>query len=304
MPDLSLTPDICIVGAGSTGLSLAAACAAFGVETVLIEKGVMGGDCLNVGCVPSKSILAAGHQAHVAATSGPFGVHYDPPRVDFRAVHDHVHGVIDGIAPMDSQERFEGLGVTVLRDEARFVDDRTLAVGDRTVRARRFVLATGSRPFVPDIPGLTDAGYETNETVFDRTEPPGRMVVIGAGPIGMELAQAHRRLGAEVTVLSAGRPLPQDDPEAAAVVAGALRREGVTIHEGVRALRVEPADDGHLVHYGADGVETGSVAADTILVAAGRRAVTDTLDLDRAGIATTAHGIRVTKRLRTTNRRI
>lgn len=299
-----LTPDICIVGAGSSGLSLAAACAAFGVDVVLVEKGVMGGDCLNVGCVPSKSILAAAHHAHASSEATAFGVHLDPPRIDWRGVHDHVKGVIAGIAPMDSQERFEGLGVTVLRDEARFVDADTLSAGETTIRARRFVLATGSRPFVPDLSGLAAAGYETNETIFDRTTPPGRLVVIGGGPIGLELAQAHRRLGAEVTVLSSGRPLAKDDPELAGIVIEALRREGVVIHEGVRATRVETSDAGHRVHYGADGAEADAVEADTILVAAGRQAVTDTLDLDRAGIETTPHGIRVTKRMRTTNRRV
>lgn len=144
MKQVTHKPDICIVGAGSTGLSLAAACAAFGVDVVLIEKGKMGGDCLNLGCIPSKSLIAAAHQAHVARTSRDFGIRYAPPNVNFQDVHDHIHSVIAAIAPVDSQERFESLGVTVLREKAKFIDDRTMSAGEQIIWPRRFVLATGS----------------------------------------------------------------------------------------------------------------------------------------------------------------
>jgi pyruvate/2-oxoglutarate dehydrogenase complex dihydrolipoamide dehydrogenase (E3) component len=158
-----LTPDICVIGAGSGGLSVAAAAAAFGVEVVLIEKGKMGGDCLNYGCVPSKALIASAKAAHHAAHSTALGVSVPSVDVDFQAVHDHVHGVIGAIAPHDSVERFEGLGVEVVQETARFVDHRTVRAGDTDVRARRFVVATGSSPAVPPIPGLDTVPYLTNE---------------------------------------------------------------------------------------------------------------------------------------------
>ena len=298
-----LRPDICVIGAGSGGLSVAAACASFGVEVVLIERHKMGGDCLNYGCVPSKALIAAGKAAHVHETSERFGVRYEAPTIDFAAVHDHVHDVIAGIAPMDSEERFEALGVRVLRADARFLDAKTVEAGDTLVRARRFVVATGSSPFVPPIEGLDDVPYHTNETLFDRKEAPGRMVVIGGGPIGMEMAQAHMRLGADVTVVEADRVLGKDDPELAAIVADQLRAEGLKTLEGSKVVRAERTGDAIRLHMEtADGPAT--VEADTLLVAVGRRANTADLGLEDAGIETTRAGIKVSRKLRTTNRRV
>ncbi len=216
--------DICVIGAGSAGLTVAAAAAQFGERVVLIEKGRMGGDCLNYGCVPSKSLIAAANRAHAMATASGFGIADAVPQVDFAAVMDHVRSVIETIAPIDSQERFEGLGVTVIRAAARFTSPGEVEAGGQTIRARRFVVATGSSPAAPPIPGLDEAGYLTNETLFENRERPDHLIIIGGGPIGMEMAQAHRRLGSRVTVLEAIAPLGKDDPELAAVVLDRLRR--------------------------------------------------------------------------------
>jgi pyruvate/2-oxoglutarate dehydrogenase complex dihydrolipoamide dehydrogenase (E3) component len=188
--------DLCVIGAGSGGLAVAAGAVQMGAEVVLIEQGKMGGDCLNYGCVPSKALIAAGKAAHTIRSAGRFGVNGHEPAIDFPAVHAHVHGVIAGIAPHDSQERFEGLGVQVIRAHARFTGPQEVEAGGARFRARRFVVATGSSPAVPPVPGLAEMPYLTNETVFDLTERPEHLIVIGGGPIGCELAQAHRRLGA------------------------------------------------------------------------------------------------------------
>ena len=193
--------DICVIGAGSGGLSVAAGAAQMGARTVLIERDEMGGDCLNTGCVPSKALIAAARQAWRMGAGEAFGVAPAEAKIDFAKVHDHVHGVIAKIAPNDSVARFEALGVTVIKDHARFMDGQTVAAGDKEITARRFVIATGSRPFVPLIDGLDTVPYHTNETIFSLKECPGHLIVLGGGPIGIELAQAHRRLGAKVTVV-------------------------------------------------------------------------------------------------------
>ena len=297
-----LTPDVCVIGAGSGGLSVAAACASFGVDVVLIEKGEMGGDCLNYGCVPSKALIAAGKQAHAAQTAPAFGVTHGAPEIDWRKVHDHVADVQATIAPVDGQPRFEAMGVTVLREHARFTDKATVEAGVHTIKARRFVVATGSGPLVPPIEGLRDVEHFTNETVFTRTTPPGRLLVIGGGPIGMELAQAHRRLGAEVTVIEAARVLGKDDPELAPIVADALRAEGIAMLEGAKVTRAEKVGGSIRLHL--EGADVPHVEGDTLLVAVGRKAHTEDLGLEAAGVETTRAGIKVSSKLRTTNRRV
>jgi pyruvate/2-oxoglutarate dehydrogenase complex dihydrolipoamide dehydrogenase (E3) component len=299
-----LKPDICVIGAGSGGLSVAAAAAAFGVSVVLVEKGRMGGECLNTGCVPSKALIAAGKRARAIATARPFGLHTPRPEVDFAGVHKHVHDVIAAIAPNDSKERFTGLGVRVIEGAARFKDRRTVAVGEGVeIRARRFVIATGSTPAVPPIPGLDVTPHLTNETVFDLTVRPDHLIVIGAGPIGLELAQAFRRLGTEVTVLEAAEPLAREDPECAAIVLDQLEREGVRLRTGVMVERVEAA--GLRVKV-AVRESHGEVTIDGshLLVATGRRANTAALDLERAGVKFDGNRIRVDKRLKTANKRV
>ncbi|MBV6486405.1 MAG: FAD-dependent oxidoreductase [Pseudorhodoplanes sp.] len=297
-----LKPDICVIGAGSGGLSVAAAAAAFGVPVVLIEKHRMGGDCLNTGCVPSKALIAAARRAHLVRTSGAFGIEATVT-VDFTKVRAHVHEVIAAIAPNDSVERFRGLGVRVIKGEARFVGPKTVRVGDTTIQARRFVIATGSRPALPSIPGLERLPYLTNETVFNLEQCPRHLLVIGAGPIGLELGQAFRRLGAQVTVLEAAAPLAKDDPECASVVLDQLAREGIDIRTGVTIARMDtgPAGVRAVLQMGA-GEE--AIDASHVLVAAGRRAVVEGLGLDAAGISCGRNGIVVDKGLRTTNRHV
>ncbi len=299
----TLTPDLCVIGAGSGGLSVAAAAAAMGVPVVLIEKGKMGGDCLNYGCVPSKALLAAAKRAAAFSAEG-FGIAPHRPDIDFAEVHAHVHRVIAAIAPTDSRERFAALGVRVIEGAARFADAATVAVGDGIeVKARRFVIATGSAPAVPPIAGLAGTRYLTNETIFELTQCPDHLIVIGAGPIGLEMAQAFRRLGAAVTVLEAMQPLAKDDPECAAVVLDRLAREGVVIHAGVKVVRVEAAGPNLRVLVEREG-KADTIEGSHLLVAAGRRPAIEGLDLEKAGIEFTRQGVVVDKRLRTTNRRV
>jgi pyruvate/2-oxoglutarate dehydrogenase complex dihydrolipoamide dehydrogenase (E3) component len=298
-----LTPDICVIGAGSGGLSVAAAAAAFGVPVVLVEKAKLGGDCLNYGCVPSKALLAAAKRAEMGRNAAPFGIGLPSPAIEFGKVHDHVHEVIAAIAPNDSKERFTGLGVRVIEGAARFRDVRTVVVGDIEIKARRFVVATGSSPTLPPIAGLEQTPHLTNETVFDLRVCPEHLIVIGGGPVGLELAQAFCRLGATVTVLEAARPLAKDDPECAAIVLDRLTREGVTIRAGVKIVRVRPQGGKiQVVLAKAGGEET--IDGSHLLVATGRRPNVDGLDLDAAGIKHASGGIVVDQRLRTTNRRV
>jgi pyruvate/2-oxoglutarate dehydrogenase complex dihydrolipoamide dehydrogenase (E3) component len=295
--------DFCIIGAGSGGLSLAAAAAAFGQKVVLIEKHKMGGDCLNYGCVPSKALLAAGKRANAMRTASPFGIANAEPRIDFRAVHDHVHGVIAAIAPNDSVERFTGLGVRVITAAGRFADGATVMAGEHRIKARRFVIATGSSPVVPPIPGLAEVPYFTNETIFDNTEKLSQLIIVGGGPIGLELAQAHRRLGCEVTVLEGATAMAKDDPELARFVLARLRGEGIDIREGALVTRVSGGKGRIAVTISKDGTEE-TIEGTHILVAAGRRPNIADLGLDAAGIAFDKKGVTVDAGLRTTNRNV
>ena len=298
-----ITADICVVGGGSGGLSVAAGASQMGARTVLIEGGKMGGDCLNYGCVPSKSMIAAGHAAHNFARAGLFGVSGSRPSVDFGQVNDHVHDVIAGIAPHDSVERFEGLGVRVLQHYGRFLSPTEMEAGGVTVQARRFIVATGSSATVPPIDGIAEVPHFTNETIFDNREIPKHLIVIGGGPIGMELAQAHRRLGSAVTVLEMFKAMGRDDPELADIVKSEIRAEGVEILEGIKILRVRAATEGIVVAIDRDGAEQ-AVAGSHLLVAAGRKANVENLNLEAAGIDYTPKGITVDARLRTTNKKV
>jgi pyruvate/2-oxoglutarate dehydrogenase complex dihydrolipoamide dehydrogenase (E3) component len=272
---------------------------------VLIEKGRMGGDCLNVGCVPSKALLAAGASRHAAQAAAAFGVgNGEPPEVDFARVRDHVRETIAAIAPNDSVARYRGMGVTVIEAEARFTDPQTVEADGKTIRARRFVIATGSRPAVPPIPGLTEVPYLTNETVFDLADHPQRLLVIGGGPIGVEIAQAHRRLGTPVTVIeSAERLLAREDAEMSGVVERALLREGVELHLGAKVERAEAMPGGVRIQLRA-GDETQILEGSHVLVATGRRPVVGGLGLEAARIAASKDGIVVDWGLKTTNPKV
>ncbi len=270
-----------------------------GASVALIEAGEMGGDCLNTGCVPSKALLAAAHAAHAFRSSAAFGIAPMEPQVDFAAVHAHVHGVIAAIAPNDSQERFEGFGATVIRAHGRFVSRDRVEAGGRAITARKFVIATGSSAAIPPIPGLDSTPYLTNDSIFDLTELPRHLMIVGAGPIGCELAQAFRRLGSAVTLIDRQDILPNEDPELVKFVRGALIADGVTVieHESISGVHSEA---GHVRLRIGDG---SAIDGDRLLIAAGRKPNVQQLGLEAAGIDFTPRGITVDRRLRTSNKR-
>lgn len=299
----TLKPDLCVIGAGSGGLSVAAAAAQLGVKVVLIEKAKMGGDCLNYGCVPSKALLAAGKLGHHMRHGESFGITNVEPTVDGEKVREHVRSVIAAIEPNDSVERFTGLGVHVIEAAGSFVDKRTVRAGDYEIRARRIIIATGSSPALPPIEGLDSVPHFTNETIFEKTEVPEHLIVIGGGPIGMELAQAHRRLGSRVTVLEAFKALSKDDPELTALVLKQLKADGIDIREGIRIESLEKTDNGIRANLEVDG-KPQTLDGSHLLVAAGRKPNIDGLNLDAARIKHDRRGIEVNAKLKTSNSRV
>jgi len=302
----NIKADICIIGAGSGGLSVAAGASQLGASVVLIEKDKMGGEFLNYGCVPSKAMLAAGHAAEGVRQAGRFGARAAEPNVDSAGVYGHIDAVIAAIEPNDSVERFEGMGVKVIKGEARFTGPAEVSVGETMISARRFVIATGSGAFLPPIPGLKDVDFFTNETIFSATTLPAHLIIVGGGPIGIELAQAHRHLGCRVTVLEMFTVMPKDDPELVDVVRRQLEADGVTIIEHANIKGIEKTKNGIDVKWttgdggGPDEILSGS----HILVAAGRRPTVHGLGLDEAGIRYSDMGIGVDARLRTSNKKI
>lgn len=292
--------DICIIGAGSGGLSVAAGAAQMGARVVLIEGHKMGGDCLNYGCIPSKALIASAKHAHDPIENAKFGVEEVWPKVDYAAAKDHVRAVIDTIAPVDSQERFEGFGCTVIRENARFISETEVQAGDTIITARRFVVATGSGPFVPPIAGLDGVTVHTNETIFDLRERPDHLIVVGGGPIGMEMAQAHVRLGSKVTVIEGAKAMGKDDPELAAIVLDKLRAEGVEIVEDAQANRVSGGTGTVTVH-----TPKGDFTGTHLLMAVGRAVKVAGLDLEKANVAYDRRGLTVGADLRSvSNRRV
>jgi pyruvate/2-oxoglutarate dehydrogenase complex dihydrolipoamide dehydrogenase (E3) component len=289
--------DIIVIGAGSGGLSVAAGASQMGARVALFEAAEMGGDCLNVGCVPSKALIAAAHAAHGVRSGAPFGIGAAEPEVDFARVMAHVRGVIAAIEPNDSQARFEGLGVTVIRERARFDGPASVAAGGRSYTAKRIVVATGSRPALPPVDGLDVVPRLTNETVWALDTLPRHLIVLGGGAIGCELAQAFRRLGSQVTLIEAFGLMGNDDPELVDVVRRGLVAEGIAIHERAKVVRAE----GNVRLVLDSGI---TVDGSHLLVAAGRAPNIDDLGLDAAGIDAGRRGIVVDARLRTSNRRV
>jgi pyruvate/2-oxoglutarate dehydrogenase complex dihydrolipoamide dehydrogenase (E3) component len=298
-----LTPGICVIGAGPGGLAVAAAAATVNVSAVLVEKGRMGGENLNRGGVPVQALIAAAGRANAARSGARFGLKTARGGIDLAAVNAYVDEVIGALAPNSARERIAGLGVHVIEGTARFTDPRTVAIGDVVVRARRFVIATGSLPLIPAIPGLLTTPHLTEGTIFDLAEVPRHLIVIGAGPVGLELAQVFRRLGSEVTVLEAATPLASDDAEGAAVVLDALVREGITLRTGVEIAKVGRALAKVQVVL-ATQADAETIEGSHLLVTAGRRPNVEDLDLDAAGIRATPDGIVLDKSLRTTNKRV
>lgn len=298
-----LTPDICVIGGGAAGLSIAAAAAAFGRPVVLVEQGKMGGEWLNTGSVPSKALLATARRFAQIKEDGVFGIDAGAAKIDFAKVREHIRSVIAAIAPNVSAARFTGLGITVIQGAARFTDADTLSAGDTTIKAKNFVIATGSLPAMPMIPGLDGAQALTNETIFDLAECPKHLVVIGGGSVGMELAQAFRRLGSQATVIEPERVLRDDDPECVDAVLAQFAREGIDVYANTSIRNVSCSGGSiQLKLETPEGEKT--VEGTHLLVTTGRRANIDSLDLARAGIKFNADGVIVDKRLRTTNKKV
>jgi pyruvate/2-oxoglutarate dehydrogenase complex dihydrolipoamide dehydrogenase (E3) component len=298
--------DIVVIGAGAAGLSIAAGASQMGASVVLFEKGVMGGDCLNVGCVPSKALLAAGHAAHGVRQATRYGVDASVGAIDWRRVSAHVQGAIATIAPLDSVERYQGFGVRVIQGEAKFTGPREISGGGISVTAKYIVLATGSRPAVPPIPGLSEMSYLTNETIFDLPACPEHLIVLGGGPIGCELAQAHARLGAKVTIIEAQTLLGNDDPEAAEIVRRTLVSEGIEVLEGHKATGVTSGSDGEVAVTVESTDGTATVTGSHLLVAVGRKVSFSGLNLEAGNVELGEHGaLRLDAQLRsTTNSRV
>jgi pyruvate/2-oxoglutarate dehydrogenase complex dihydrolipoamide dehydrogenase (E3) component len=297
--------DLCVIGGGSAGLVAAAGAAALGAKVVLVEKHKMGGDCLNYGCVPSKALLHSAKVAQTMRNAGDAAINAHMPDVSLERVMQRVRSVIQSIEPNDSPERFRSLGVEVIFGGGRFTAPRAFEVDGRLLAARKYIIATGSRPAIPDIPGLQEVPYLTNETVFDLSEPVPRLIVLGGGPIGVEMVQAFARLGSEVHLVDPKQHiLRNEDPDMAQVVEIRLREEGVALHLGETPLRVEgEAGRLQMLTKQADGTEKW-LEGTHLLVATGRRANVEQLGLEAAGVEV-AHGRIVTdKRLRTANRDI
>jgi pyruvate/2-oxoglutarate dehydrogenase complex dihydrolipoamide dehydrogenase (E3) component len=295
-----LTPDLCVIGAGTAGLSVASAAAALGVPVVLVEKGTMGGSRLNHGCVPSKALLAAAHAAHRARSMTHLGVSAVDVQVDFARVMAHVRQSIATTACNDSEARYRAMGVQVIRAAARFVAHDTVEAGGFVIRARRFIVATGSSTVVPPIPGLEQIRVLTTASAFTLDKLPQHLVILGACAVGTELAQAFVRLGAGVSLLDEGRALAHEDAEFAEVITSALRRDGVDLREATKVLRAEALASGFRLHLDGGALVEGT----HLLVATVRRPNIEGLGLEAAGVRRRSDGTWAGANLRTSNRRI
>jgi len=292
--------DLVIIGAGSAGLSFAAGAVQMGAGVVLIEGGKMGGDCLNTGCVPSKALIEAARRAKGAASAKNLGVSCHDVTVDYASVMHHVRETIAAIEPHDSQERFEGLGVRVIRGYAEFASKNSIRVGNETVTARRIVVATGATPIAPPINGLDTVAYFTNETFFENRNRPDHLIIIGGGPIGVEMAQAHAQLGIKTTLIESFEILPREIAKTREIVRTKLLQDGVTVFENCDVRSIKENGAIKSITLGDGQIVKGS----HILVATGRRANVQGLNLSAAGIETTDVGIKVDDSLRTTNRAV
>ena len=290
---MKFTHDVIVIGGGAAGLTAAGGCALFGLEVALIEGHKMGGECLNNGCVPSKALLTAAKRAAEAREEKRFGVTLAAPQVDWSGVHQHIRDAIAGIEHHDSKETFEEMGCEVFLDHARITGRQAVEVGGRTLRAPRIVIATGSEPFVPPIPGLDTVPYLTNENLFDLDVLPDHLVIVGGGVIGMEMAQSFRRLGSEVTVIEPDELMSRDDPDSVAVVRQVMEGEGVRFVKGL-ARRVAGRE-------GAVRLQTDEemIEGSHLLIATGRKANCEGFGLEEIGVKMGKGGIEVDDRRRT-----
>lgn len=301
--------DLVVLGAGTAGIVASTYAAQAGARVALIERERIGGDCLHTGCVPSKALLASAERAHALRTAGRFGIGAVEPNVDFAAVMAHVRGAIEQAGAEDTPEHLRSEGVDVVEDAGRFTGPGQIEAGGRRLSFRAAIIATGSKPAMPPIPGLDAVEPLTNESLFELDRLPARLAVIGGGPIGCEMAQAFRRLGAEVRLIEAAPSLlPREEPEAGALVAEVLGEEGVEVHTATAVTRVDPAGGSNGGDLGAGAIELedgGSHPFDRVLVATGRRGVVDGLGLDRVGVEVDEQGfVGVDDGLRTSGDRI
>ncbi len=304
-PEPAAMYNLVVIGGGTAGLISAIGCAALGGKVALIERHLLGGDCLNVGCVPSKALIRSARAAHQAATGQAFGLSAHGPKAeDFPAVMERVRAIRAGISANDAAKRYAELGVDVFLGGGSFIDGKTVRVGEATLRFRKAVIAAGARAATPSLPGLAEAGYLTNETVFNLTELPRRLAVIGAGPIGCELAQSFRRLGSDVTLIELYRFLPREDQDAVALLAESFKRDGIRVMLDTKPLRVEQTASGKRIVY-EDSSGEGSLEVDAILIGAGRKPNVEGLGLKEAGVDYDERlGVKVDDFLRTSNPRI
>lgn len=295
--------DICIIGAGSGGLSVAAVAAQMGAKVCLIEASKMGGDCLNYGCVPSKSLLAAAKNKHRIEQAKNFGIHAKEIEVNFSEVMAHVHKVINTIAVNDSVERFEGFGVKVISAKAKFINRNSVKAGNEIIQAKRFVIATGSSPAIAPIPGIENITYLTNETIFDLKQLPKHLIIIGAGPIGCEMAQAFRYLGAQVTLIEAFNMMPRDDQELVTILKQKFAAEKIKLYEQAKITSVSQTNEQYTIHLEHEN-QSLSISGTHLLLATGRKANIFDLDLEKANVNYQKNGIVVNRRLKTSNKKI
>lgn len=295
--------DIAIIGAGSGGLVIAAVAAQLGYKVVLFEKHKMGGDCLNYGCVPTKATIAASKAMYNIKEAFKFGVFSTNPEMDFSRMKRHVKSVVDSIKPHDSVERFENLGVTVIQNEAKFINKTTVIANGNQYTAKKFVIATGSSPFIPPLQGLDKVLYLTNETIMELENCPKHLVIIGGGPIGCEFAQSYRRMGAEVTIIETNSSiLIKDEPEITKTLVQQFNKEGIKILTSTNVEDVWNINGKIGVKINTNG-EISEIKCSHILLATGRKANLN-LDLEKAEVKYTNRNILVNKQMRTSNKNI
>jgi len=294
--------EVVVIGGGTAGMTVAKLLARDGTRVVLIEEARTGGDCLYTGCVPSKALIATAGMLATIRRAGDYGVRAGEPELDLPAAIARKNWIIDEIGVVDSPASLAEAGVAVLSGHAEFVDATTIRVGERTITAQRIVIATGSRPTVPPIPGLIESGFVTSDELMELTTLPRRLAVIGAGPTGLELGQTFARFGSEVTVVDRSpRVLARDDAEAAERVADKLRSEGITFRLGCEVEHAEPSRGGKRLSLRAHTGEMSEIEADEILAAVGRTPRTISLRLDAAGVALDGDAIKVDERFRTSS---